>query len=358
MANDLSEDEQLRTIMSDSQAPFVSISIHLRIVGGKGGFGSLLRSARNGKKTTNFSACRDRNGNRIRDVENARRIAEYERKKAEEEAKQSEDYQQNERVLDKDTVERNKEYEEVRNETDVRESVMKGFGAIKKNGKTTKRKREEDLLEMYGDHLSNSMEEASTTIEAPRSITTAPTTTTILTTDTATTSIPIATTTTTTIPIATTTTIPITTTTSIPITTTATTPITVTTTTTTISTTTPVTVTVTTSTTSTSPTTRLTAPTAESPMSIAETPITITTTSPASTSPQLDLLTFNSIEELEVLGLELLKKELMSRGMKCGGTVRQRAERLWVIRGKATEEIQPTLLAKVGNRPTKMRRAH
>jgi len=45
--------------------------------GGKGGFGSLLRSAKSVKKTTNFGSCRDLNGRRLRDVENERRLTNW-----------------------------------------------------------------------------------------------------------------------------------------------------------------------------------------------------------------------------------------------------------------------------------------
>ena len=38
---------------------------------------------------------------------------------------------------------------------------------------------------------------------------------------------------------------------------------------------------------------------------------------------------YSSPKELESLGLEGLKAELLKRGLKCGGTAAQRAERLW-----------------------------
>lgn len=40
-----------------------------------------------------------------------------------------------------------------------------------------------------------------------------------------------------------------------------------------------------------------------------------------------------SAEELESLGLDVLKDELNKLGMKCGGTLKERAERLWQTRG-------------------------
>eukprot|EP01130_Rhizamoeba_saxonica_P013139 TRINITY_DN556_c0_g1_i2.p1 TRINITY_DN556_c0_g1~~TRINITY_DN556_c0_g1_i2.p1 ORF type:complete len:240 (+),score=43.61 TRINITY_DN556_c0_g1_i2:61-780(+) len=42
------------------------VDVNLRLLGGKGGFGSLLRSLKSVKKTTDFSNCRDLNGNRLR----------------------------------------------------------------------------------------------------------------------------------------------------------------------------------------------------------------------------------------------------------------------------------------------------
>jgi len=43
----------------------------------------------------------------------------------------------------------------------------------------------------------------------------------------------------------------------------------------------------------------------------------------------LDLAPFNSVEDLRELGLDRLKAALMDRGLKCGGTLQERAERLF-----------------------------
>ena len=56
-------------------------------------------------------------------------------------------------------------------------------------------------------------------------------------------------------------------------------------------------------------------------------------------------MAFDNVSSLEVLGLEGLKVALMARGMKCGGTLQQRAERLWAARGKDLHEIDPSLMA-------------
>ena len=49
------------------------------LVGGKGGFGSMLKSmgAKKGKETTNFEACRDLNGRRLRNVNDEKKLAEW-----------------------------------------------------------------------------------------------------------------------------------------------------------------------------------------------------------------------------------------------------------------------------------------
>ncbi|XP_065744776.1 splicing regulator SDE2 [Phocoena phocoena] len=60
----------------------------------------------------------------------------------------------------------------------------------------------------------------------------------------------------------------------------------------------------------------------------------------------VDLLAFSSVAEVELLGLEKLKCELTARGLKCGGTLQERAARLFSVRGLAKEQIDPALYAK------------
>lgn len=60
----------------------------------------------------------------------------------------------------------------------------------------------------------------------------------------------------------------------------------------------------------------------------------------------IDLLAFNSAAELESLGLDKLKMELMSLGLKCGGTLKERAARLFSVRGLSRDQIDPALFAK------------
>ncbi|KAM9856916.1 splicing regulator SDE2 isoform 1-T1 [Aulostomus maculatus] len=59
-----------------------------------------------------------------------------------------------------------------------------------------------------------------------------------------------------------------------------------------------------------------------------------------------------SVQQLESLGLDVLKQELISRGLKCGGTLTERATRLFSVRGLRAEQIDPALLAK----PSKAKR--
>jgi Replication stress response SDE2 C-terminal len=70
----------------------------------------------------------------------------------------------------------------------------------------------------------------------------------------------------------------------------------------------------------------------------------------ASDSP-MDLHQYNSASELEALGLQQLKAELIKFGLKCGGTLQERAARLYAIRDIIDPNDYPTkLLAPTKNR--------
>jgi len=66
----------------------------------------------------------------------------------------------------------------------------------------------------------------------------------------------------------------------------------------------------------------------------------------------LDLDSFPGEEQLHEIGGDLLKQELQKLGLKCGGSVAERAKRLWATRGKSFRSeldaklIAPALLAK------------
>ncbi|XP_078254971.1 splicing regulator SDE2 [Rhinoraja longicauda] len=53
-----------------------------------------------------------------------------------------------------------------------------------------------------------------------------------------------------------------------------------------------------------------------------------------------------SAEELEGLGLDRLKSQLLGLGLKCGGTLQDRAARLFSVRGLSREQMDPSLFAK------------
>lgn len=55
---------------------------------------------------------------------------------------------------------------------------------------------------------------------------------------------------------------------------------------------------------------------------------------------------FTSAEELESVGMERLKQELMARGLKCGGTLQQRAQRLFATKGVPLDQLDPSFFAK------------
>ena len=60
---------------------------------------------------------------------------------------------------------------------------------------------------------------------------------------------------------------------------------------------------------------------------------------------------FNSVEELEALGANRLKEALNAMGLKCGGTISEKAQRLWSVRGKKAEEIPMKLRSKEASDP-------
>ncbi|XP_063716116.1 splicing factor 3A subunit 3-like [Symsagittifera roscoffensis] len=59
---------------------------------------------------------------------------------------------------------------------------------------------------------------------------------------------------------------------------------------------------------------------------------------------RLDLSAFSSSEELMSLGLDRLKSALQALGLKCGGTLEERAKRLFATKGKRVSELDPSLV--------------
>jgi hypothetical protein len=50
--------------------------------------------------------------------------------------------------------------------------------------------------------------------------------------------------------------------------------------------------------------------------------------------------------DLEVFGMDRLKEELTAKGLKCGGSLSERAERLFLLRTKTLATIDKKHLAK------------
>ncbi|VDD80100.1 unnamed protein product [Mesocestoides corti] len=65
----------------------------------------------------------------------------------------------------------------------------------------------------------------------------------------------------------------------------------------------------------------------------------------AHTGAHLDLTPFTKPEELASLGLDRLKSALLALGLKCGGTLEERAQRLWATKGKSLEDLPPEMFA-------------
>ncbi|EDO33018.1 predicted protein [Nematostella vectensis] len=65
---------------------------------------------------------------------------------------------------------------------------------------------------------------------------------------------------------------------------------------------------------------------------------------------------YNSATELENLGLECLKQHLMSLGLKCGGTLQERAQRLFLTKGVSLEKLDPALFAKAAKPKKKQKK--
>ncbi|KDP28494.1 hypothetical protein JCGZ_14265 [Jatropha curcas] len=55
---------------------------------------------------------------------------------------------------------------------------------------------------------------------------------------------------------------------------------------------------------------------------------------------------FSSAADMEVLGMERLKNELQARGLKCGGTLQERAARLFLLKTTPLDKVPKKLLAK------------
>jgi len=75
------------------------------------------------------------------------------------------------------------------------------------------------------------------------------------------------------------------------------------------------------------------------------------TTAAAATTAEVDLEAAASAEEFEALGLEALKGLLTQRGLKCGGSLKDRAARLYMLKGKTLADIPKKLRAEAAKPP-------
>ncbi|KAJ3225765.1 hypothetical protein HK099_006265 [Clydaea vesicula] len=81
----------IHLLQENSNVLFLTTS--LPILGGKGGFGSMLRAQggkMNSKKTTNFDACRDLSGRRLKTIKDAQELANFLEKEPERKRKREE----------------------------------------------------------------------------------------------------------------------------------------------------------------------------------------------------------------------------------------------------------------------------
>lgn len=59
-----------------------------------------------------------------------------------------------------------------------------------------------------------------------------------------------------------------------------------------------------------------------------------------------DFSSINGASDLEALGLDFIKEELNKRGMKCGGRLQERAQRLFLLKNYKLEDIDRKHFAK------------
>jgi hypothetical protein len=59
----------------------------------------------------------------------------------------------------------------------------------------------------------------------------------------------------------------------------------------------------------------------------------------------IDITHYTSSQQLTLLGMDGLKAELVRRGLKAGGSLQERAQRLFAVRGLSPNEIPANLRA-------------
>jgi len=171
-SKDIEDNETFCQLINSENVDFLNLKFLLKggCTGGKGGFGSLLRSAKSAKKTTNFGSCRDLNGRKHRDVQYEKKILEWNEKQREEEkkgrtfkneenvkkGKKREEEEEEEGTIIREVKENDKKRKMEQKEKDMKNittqvgiSVEKGL-AIQKEKEELKRKREEAPIKLFG----------------------------------------------------------------------------------------------------------------------------------------------------------------------------------------------------------------
>ncbi|OTF69963.1 hypothetical protein BLA29_003147, partial [Euroglyphus maynei] len=128
----------------------IFIHLFIPILGGKGGFGSMLRAiGAQIEKTTNREACRDLSGRRLRDVNEEKRIKEWikkqaDRKKEEEKKKREKLKQIAEGNIATNCKYDDEDFEKFRTEIPdiIDESITQGLQKQQQQSSTSKRKLE------------------------------------------------------------------------------------------------------------------------------------------------------------------------------------------------------------------------
>eukprot|EP00250_Pteridium_aquilinum_P018012 c23895_g1_i1 orf=1-801(-) len=132
------------SLCASSDGFFPSCSLVMRLRGGKGGFGSLLRGAATKagqKKTSNFDACRDMSGRRLRHVNAEKKLKEWKAQAKERELeKTANDYLKKQVKQKEEESGCSQVIEKFREETfkareEVESAVARGLAEAKKLGK-------------------------------------------------------------------------------------------------------------------------------------------------------------------------------------------------------------------------------
>jgi len=270
----------------------VELQVHLRVCGGKGGFGSLLRGSQPGAAkitTTNFGACRDLNGRRIRHVEQERELTEWRQQQQEQE--QEKKQQKKHRTEKGPVIELESFAEESEalalSVSDTVQEALKNSPAVSLlpakrspppsddwNSSAPKRMKGDDLFGLLPEEDDNEDPNPSPALQTKKE--------------------------------------------SI----------------------------------ATSQEDQSSQPPA--PVASVSTPVPSVTEKEEEEVELLDLGKYGTVEELVQEGPDVLKRNLESRGLKCGGSLQQRAERLFAVRGIPQDQWDRKLLApKKGRRDKK-----